>query len=162
MKLSEVSVQRPVMAAVLSLAILLFGIISLFRLPVREYPDIEEPVVSIVTVYRGASPQTVETEITDILEDQLSTLEGVKLITSSSREQASVITVEFNLNRPVEEAANDVRDRVARVRGELPPTVEDPVVSKQDVNAEPIIWLALIGERYNTLELTEMATNVLV
>ena len=162
MKLSEVSVERPVLAAVFSLAILLFGVISLFRLPVREYPDIEEPVVSIVTVYRGASPQTVETEITDILEDQLSTLEGVKLITSSSREQASVITVEFNLNRPVEEAANDVRDRVARVRGELPPTVDDPVVSKQDVNAEPIIWLALMGERYNTLELTEMANNVLV
>ncbi len=161
MKLSELSVQRPVLAAVFSLAILLFGIISLTRLPVREYPDIEEPIVSIVTVYRGASPQTVETEITDVLEDQLSTIEGVKLITSSSQEQASLITVEFNLGRPVDEAANDVRDRISRVRGELPPTVEDPIVAKEDVNAQPIIWLALGGDRYNTLELTETAANVL-
>ncbi|MGH7731414.1 MAG: efflux RND transporter permease subunit [Candidatus Eiseniibacteriota bacterium] len=162
MKLSEISVERPVLAAVFSLAILLFGVISLTRLPVREYPDIEEPVVSILTIYRGASPQTVETEITDVLEDQLSTVEGVKLITSSSQEQVSRITVEFNLNRPVDEAANDVRDRISRVRGELPPTVEDPIVAKEDVNAQPIIWLALSGgERYNTLELTEMASNVL-
>ena len=161
MKLSEVSVQRPVLAAVLSLAILLFGLISLFRLPVREYPDIQEPVVSIVTVYRGASPQTVETEITDVLEDQLATLEGVKLITSSSQEQASIITVEFNLNRAVDEAANDVRDRVSRVRGDLPATVDEPIVAKEDVNAQPIIWLALSGEKYSTLELTELARNVL-
>ena len=161
MRLSEVSVQRPVLAAVLSLAILLFGLISLFRLPVREYPDIEEPVVSIVTVYRGASPQTVETEITDVLEDQLATLEGVKLITSSSQEQASIITVEFNLNRAVDEAANDVRDRVSRVRGDLPPTVDEPIVAKEDVNAQPIIWLALSGESHSTLELTELARNVL-
>ena len=85
MKISEVSVQRPVFAAVLSLAILLFGVISLLRLPVREYPDVESPVVSVTTFYRGASPQTVETEITDVLEEQLATIEGVKLITSSSR-----------------------------------------------------------------------------
>jgi multidrug efflux pump len=161
MKLSEVSVQRPVFAAVLSLAILLFGVISLLRLPVREYPDIESPVVSVTTFYRGASPQTVETEVTDILEEQLATVEGVKLITSSSREQGSVITVEFNLNRKVDEAANDVRDRVSRVRGQLPSTIDDPIVAKQDVNAQPIIWLSLNGERYSTLELTEVANNIL-
>ncbi|MBI3539596.1 MAG: efflux RND transporter permease subunit [Candidatus Eisenbacteria bacterium] len=161
MKLSEVSVQRPVFAAVLSLAILLFGVISMLRLPVREYPDIESPVVSVTTFYRGASPQTVETEVTDVLEEQLATVEGVKLITSSSREQGSVITVEFNLNRKVDEAANDVRDRVSRVRGELPSTVDDPIVAKQDVNAQPIIWLSLNGQRYTTLELTEAANNIL-
>src|SRR5262245_45762200 len=161
MKLSEVSVQRPVFATVLSLAILLFGVISFTRLPVREYPDIESPVVSITTFYRGASPQTVETEITDVLEEQLSTIEGVKLITSSSREQGSVITVEFNLNRNVDEAANDVRDRISRIRGQLPATVDDPIVAKQDVNAQPIIWLSLNGDRYSTLELTEIANNVL-
>jgi multidrug efflux pump len=161
MKLSEVSIQRPVLAAVLSLAILLFGVISLLRLPVREYPDIESPVVSVTTVYRGASPQTVETEITDVLEEQLSTIEGVKLITSSSQEQVSRVTVEFNLNRDVDEAANDVRDRVSRVGGSLPSTAEDPIIAKQDVNAQPIMWLALSGERYNTLELTEVAENVL-
>ena len=162
MKLSEVSIQRPVFATVLSLAILLFGIISFTRLPVREYPDVESPVVSVTTIYRGASPQTVETEITDVIEEQLSTIEGVKLITSSSREQGSVITVEFNLNRKVDEAANDVRDRISRVRGNLPPTIEDPIVAKQDVNAQPIIWLSLNGESYNTLELSEVGENILV
>ena len=161
MKISEVSVQRPVFAAVLSLAILLFGVISLIRLPVREYPDVESPVVSVTTFYRGASPQTVETEITDVLEEQLATVEGVKLITSSSREQGSVITVEFQLNRNVDEAANDVRDRVSRIRGQLPATVDDPIVAKQDVNAQPIIWLSLNGQHFSMLELTELANNVL-
>src|SRR5262245_3604345 len=161
MKLSEVSVQRPVFAAVLSLAILRFGVISLVRLPVREYPDVEAPVVSVTTFYRGASPQTVETEITDVLEEQLATVEGVKLITSSSREQGSVITVEFQLNRDVDEAANDVRDRVSRIRGQLPSTVDDPIVAKQDVNAQPIIWLSLNGQRYSLLELSEVANNIM-
>jgi multidrug efflux pump len=161
MKLSEVSVKRPVLASVFSLAILLFGLISLTRLPVREYPDIESPVVAITTVYRGASPQTVETEITDVLEEELSTIEGVKLITSSSQEQVSRITVEFQLNRQVDEAANDVRDRISRVRGNLPSTVDDPIVAKQDVNAQPIIWLSLNGQGFNTLELTEVANNIL-
>ena len=161
MKLSEVSIQRPVFATVLSLAIVLFGVISFTRLPVREYPDIESPIVSVTTIYVGASPQTVETEITDVLEEQLSTIEGVKLITSSSQEQVSRITVEFNLNRDVDEASNDVRDRVSRIRGQLPATSEEPIVAKQDVNAQPIIWIALSGERYSTLELSETADNVL-
>src|SRR5262245_66546988 len=116
MRISEVSIQRPVFATVMSLAIILFGVIAFTRLPVREYPDIDPPIVSITTFYRGASPSVIETEITDILEEQLSTLEGVKTITSSSREQGSVITVEFELNRNVDDAANDVRDRAARGR----------------------------------------------
>src|SRR5215467_11761610 len=110
MKLSTMSIQRPVFATVMSLAIILFGIISFSRLPVREYPDIDPPIVSITTFYRGASPSVVETEITDVLEEQLATLEGVKSITSSSQEQGSVITVEFELSRNVNEASNDVRD----------------------------------------------------
>ena len=160
MKLSEASIQRPVLATVMSLAILLFGILSFTFLPVREYPDIDSPVVSVSTFYRGANPQVVETEITDVLEEQLSTIEGVKTMTSSSREQESSITIEFNLNRDVDKAANDVRDRVARVRGDLPPTADEPVVAKQDVNAQPIIWLALFGKNYNTLELSDFAYNV--
>src|SRR5512132_3086213 len=104
----------------MSLAIVLFGVLSFTFLPVREYPDIEPPVVSVTTFYRGANPQVVETEITDILEEQLSTIEGVKLLTSSSAEQVSNITIEFNLGRDVDKAANDVRDRVSRVRGQLP------------------------------------------
>ena len=102
MKLSEISIDRPVLATVMSLAIVLFGVISWTRLPIREYPDIDPPIVSITTFYRGASPSVVETEITDVLEEQLATIEGVRTITSSSREQGSVITVEFELARNVD------------------------------------------------------------
>ncbi len=161
MKLSEISIKRPVLALVLSLVILLFGLVALFRLPVREYPDIDPPIVSITTFYRGASPNVVETEITDILEEQLSTIEGVKTLTSSSREQGSVITIEFELNRDVDEAANDVRERVSRVRGILPREADDPIVSKVDANAQPIIWLALNSTRHSTLELSDLADRIL-
>jgi len=161
MKLSEVSIQRPVFATVLSLAILLLGVIGLSRLPVREYPDIDPPIVSITTFYRGASPSVVETEITNILEEQLATLAGVKTLTSSSVEQGSVITVEFELERPVDEAANEVRDKVSRVRGELPREADDPIVSKVDANAQPIIWLALTSKTHSLLELSDVADRVL-
>ena len=161
MKLSEVSIQRPVFATVMSLTIILFGVISFTRLPVREYPDIDPPVVSITTFYRGASPNVVETEITDVLEEQLATLEGVKTIQSSSLEQGSKITIEFELSRNVEQAANDVRDKVARVRGSLPREADDPIVAKVDVNAQPIVWLALSSTTHNGLELTETAELVL-
>jgi len=160
-KLSEISIQRPVLATVMSLTILLFGILSFTFLPVREYPDIDSPIVSITTIYRGASAQVVETELTDVLEEQLSTVEGVKLITSSSQEQVSRVTVEFNLRRDIDEAANDVRDRVARVRGVLPSEAEDPIVAKQDSDAQPIIWLSVNGENRNLLELTDVAENIL-
>ncbi len=156
MKLSELSIQRPVFATVMSLAIILFGVIAFTRLPVREYPDIDPPIVSVTTFYRGASPSVIETEITDILEEQFATIEGIKTIDSSSREQGSVITIEFELSRNVEEAANDVRDRVSRVRGQLPDEADDPIVAKVDVNAQPIFWIALSSDRHNGLELTEV------
>jgi multidrug efflux pump len=161
MKLSEVSIQRPVFATVMSLAIVLFGAVSFVRLPVREYPDIDPPIVSVTTFYRGASPSVIETEITDVLEEQLATLEGVKAITSSSQEQGSVITVEFELDRNEDEAANDVRDRVSRVRGELPVEAEDPVVAKVDVNAQAIMWLGLSSSQHDGMELTDVADRVL-
>jgi multidrug efflux pump len=161
MKISDLSIRRPVFASVMSLAIVLFGVISFMRLPVREYPDIDPPVVSVVTLYRGASASVVETEITDILEEQFATLTGVKTITSSSREEGSVITIEFELSRDVEEAANDVRDRVSRSRGVLPREIDDPIVTKVDVNAQPIVWLALASDTFNTLELTDVADRVL-
>jgi multidrug efflux pump len=161
MKLSEVSIQRPVFATVMSLAIILFGVISFTRLPVREYPDIDPPIVSITTFYRGASPSVVETEITDVIEEQLATLEGVKTIESSSKEQGSVISVEFELSRNLEEATNDVRDRVARIRGKLPSEADDPIVAKVDTNAQPIFWIALSSTRHSGLELSEIADRVL-
>lgn len=161
MKLSTMSIQRPVFATVMSLTILLFGIISFTRLPVREYPDIDPPIISVVTLYRGASPSVVETQITNVLEEQFATLEGVKTMTSSSREQGSVITIEFELNRKVDEAANDVRDRVSRVRGNLPREIDDPIISKVDANAQAIVWLALFSDNHNGLELTDVADRVL-
>jgi multidrug efflux pump len=161
MKLSEVSIERPVLATVMSVTVLLFGILSFTFLPVREYPDIDSPVVTVTTILRGASAQVVETEITDKIEEQISTIEGVKLITSSSQEQVSRITVEFNLSRNVEEAANDVRDRVSRVRGQLPTDADEPIVAKQDVNAQPVIWLSLNGQKFSLLELSDVASNVL-
>ena len=161
MKLSEISIERPVLATVMSLAIILFGVISFTRLPVREYPDVDPPIVSIQTFYRGASPNVVETEITDVLEEQLATLEGVKTIESSSREQGSSISVEFELSRDIEEATNDVRDRVSRVRGQLPSEADDPIVAKVDVNAQPIVWLALSSKRFSNLELSDVADRIL-
>ncbi len=161
MKLSEISIKRPVFASVMSLAIILLGVISFMRLPVREYPDIDPPIVSVNTFYRGASPSVVETEITDILEEQFSTLEGVKSITSSSLEQGSRIVIEFELNRDVDVAANDVRDRVSRVRGRLPREAEDPIVAKVDVNAQPIMWLAFSSDRHSLLVLSDIADRVL-
>ncbi len=161
MKLSELSIQRPVFATVMNVAIILFGLVAFTRLPVREYPDVDPPIVSVTTFYRGASPSVVETEITDVLEEQMATLEDVKTITSSSQEQGSVITVEFELSRDEDEAANDVRDRVSRVRGDLPSEAEDPIVAKVDVNAQPIFWIALSSDRHNALELSEIADRVL-
>jgi multidrug efflux pump len=161
MKLSDVSIRRPVFASVMSLTIVLFGVIAFKRLPVREYPDIDPPIVSVVTFYRGASSSVVETEITDVLEEQFATLSGVKTLTSSSREEGSVITIEFELNRNVDEAANDVRERVSRSRNQLPKEIDEPVVSKVDANAQPIVWLALSSAQHNGLELTDIADRVL-
>jgi len=161
MKLSEISIQRPVLATVMSLVIIIFGVVAFTQLPVREYPDIDPPIVSVTTFYRGASPNVIETEITDILEEQLSTIEGVKTITSSSQEQGAIITITFELDRDVDQAANDVRDRVASVRGLLPREADDPIIQKIDINAQPIMWLAVISDRHNNLELTDAAERLL-
>ncbi|HET9950527.1 MAG TPA: efflux RND transporter permease subunit [Candidatus Eisenbacteria bacterium] len=161
MKLSELAIKRPVFATVMSLAIVLFGVIAFSRLPVREYPDIDPPIVSVTTFYRGASPSVIETEITDVLEEEMATLEGVKTMTSSSQEQGSVITIEFELSRNIESATNDVRDRVSRVRGSLPREADDPIVEKVDTNAQPVLWVALSSERHSGLELSDVADRVL-
>ncbi|HEY3172193.1 MAG TPA: efflux RND transporter permease subunit [Thermoanaerobaculia bacterium] len=161
MKLSEVSIRRPVLATVMSLTIALFGVISFFRTPVREYPNIDPPIVSITTVYRGAASNVIEAEITQLIEEELATLEGVKLLRSSSQEQVSRITVEFVLSRDVDQAANDVRDRLSRLRGRLPREADDPIVSKVDTNAQAVMWLALYGEGFSNLEVSDVANVVL-
>jgi multidrug efflux pump len=156
-KLSQTCIERPVLSTVMSLVIVLFGAIALTRLPNREYPDVDAPVVAVTTVLPGAAPEVIETSVTQPLEDQLIAIEGVRHLTSLSREQVSQITVEFELDRHVDEAANDVRDRVARARKKLPDDVEEPVVAKRDADASPIMWLALSGERTSQLELSTLA-----
>ena len=157
MILSDLSIRRPVLATVMSLVIILVGIISFLRLTVREYPNIDAPVVSVRTVYKGASAQVVESQITQPLEDSLSGIEGIKTIKSISREEVSQITVEFVSERNVDSAANDVRDRAARVRARLPQAADESVVAKIEADALPIIWLALSSTRQNALEITDYA-----
>ncbi len=159
MKLSEICIRRPVLASMMSLSLVLFGLIALGRLPVRELPDVDPPIVNVLTVYPGASSTVVETEVTEKLEEAINTIEGIRTLRSTSREQVSSISVEFDLARSVDLSAQDVRDRVARVRGRLPEDIEDPVISKQDEDARPFMWIAIFGEQYSTLELSEFVES---
>jgi multidrug efflux pump len=159
--LSDISIKRPVLATVMSLMIVLLGIISFNRLSVREYPKIDPPTVSVRTVYKGATAQVVESVITTPIEDALSGIEGIKTIKSQSREEVSQITVTFVTDRDVEAAANDVRDRVSRVRSLLPDATDDPVVNKIEADAWPIMWIALSSDRHTPMELTDYADRYL-
>ncbi len=160
MKISDLSIRRPVLASMVSGALVLFGVIGYSRLAVREYPDVDPPIVSVETELPGANPQVVESAVTDILEEELSTIEGLRTLTSSSQEQFSKITLEFNLGRDVEAAAQDVRDKVARVRGRLPEDVREPVVAKQQADANPFFWLALSGANYDLLQLSDIGDRL--
>jgi multidrug efflux pump len=162
MRIAEVSVQRPVFAAVISLMLVILGLLAASRLPVRELPDVESPIVSIETSYLGASADVVETKITQVLEERVAGLEGITKITSQSTDGRSSINIEFDPGRSVDEAANDVRDRVARVLDDLPPEADPPEVGKVDFNAEPVIWLVLSSDRMNALALTDYAERELV
>ena len=157
MILSDISVKRPVFATVMSLAILLIGFMSYQRLTVREYPNIDAPVVSVRTIYKGASAQVIESAITQPLEDSLSGIEGIKTIKSVSREEVSTITVAFVNNRKADDAANDVRDRVARVRNLMPAAANESIVAKIEADAQAVIWLAMASDRHNQLELSDFA-----
>jgi multidrug efflux pump len=155
--LSDTAIRRPVLTGVVATALILFGAISFTRLSVRELPDVDSPVVSVMTVLRGANPQVVETAVTDILEEELSTIPGLRTMTSASSEQVSNITLEFTLDVDIEVAAQDVRDKVARVRGRLPQEVDEPVVAKQDADANPFLWLSISGDNYDLLQLSDIA-----
>ncbi|MBI3417242.1 MAG: efflux RND transporter permease subunit [Verrucomicrobia bacterium] len=157
MFLPRISIQRPVLASMMSLALILFGLIGLTRLPVRELPDIDPPIVSVNTVYPGANAQVVETEVTERLEEAINNIEGIKRLTSQSREQVSNVTIEFELSRNIDLAAQDVRDRVSRIRGRLPQVIKEPIVAKQDSDAQAVIWASVISDRYTPLELTTLA-----
>jgi multidrug efflux pump len=157
MFLSTVSIKRPVLASMMSLALVLFGLISLTRMPVRELPDIDPPIVSVTTIYPGASAAVVETEVTERLEEAVNSVEGIRTLTSQSREQLSEITIEFDLARDIDLAAQDVRDRVSRVRGRLPDNIREPIIAKQDADARPVMWIALNSDRLTPMELTTLA-----
>lgn len=157
MFLPELSIRRPVLASVMSLMLVLIGLIAYDRLSVREYPKVDTPVVSVRTVYLGASAEIIESQITNPLEESLAGIEGVRTIKSVSREEVSQITIEFVLERNVDEAANDVRDRVARVGARLPDEADTPVVAKVDADAQAIIWIAFSSTKHNQLEITDYA-----
>ncbi len=162
MTLSDLSVRRPVLAIVLSLIIIAFGAIAFTTLPLRELPDVDQPVVSINTSYPGASAQVVETQITRVIEDQLSGIEGVDVINAVSRDGRSSINIEFTLDRDLEDAANDVRNAVSRARGSLPADVLEPVISKADSDASAIMWFSLNSDTLNTVELSDFAQRYIV
>jgi len=162
MKISELSVRRPVFAAVLSMFLVLIGLASALNLAVREYPDIDPPIVSIDTTYRGASAEVIETRVTQIIEDQVAGLEGIQTLTSTSRDERSTVTLEFSLNRNVDEAANDVRDRVGRVLSQLPPEADPPQIAKADSDTQPVMWLTFTSPNHSTLELTDIAERMLI
>ncbi len=160
MQLSDISIRRPVLASMMSAALVLFGIIGYTRLSVRDYPDIDPPIISVSTVLPGANPQVVESAVTDILEEELSTVPGLRTLTSASQEEVSNITLEFTLDRNVESAAQDVRDKVNRVRGRLPRDIEEPVIEKQEADAQPFFWLALSGANYDLLQLSDIGDRI--
>ncbi|MDZ4315687.1 MAG: efflux RND transporter permease subunit [Azonexus sp.] len=160
MKISEICIKRPVFATVLSLVIMLLGIVSYDRLAVREYPKIDEPVVTVKTTYRGASADIIESQVTKPLEDSLAGIEGVEVITSISRAEDSQISVRFKLERPPDSAAADVRDRVSRVRNRLPTEVDEPVIAKVEADANPIIWVAFSSDKHSALEVTDIASRI--
>ncbi|MFN2570393.1 MAG: efflux RND transporter permease subunit, partial [Gemmatimonadales bacterium] len=160
MKLSDISIRRPVLASMMSAALVLFGVIGYRLLSVREFPDIDPPVVSVSTTLPGANPRVVESAVTDILEEELSTIPGLRTLTSSSAEQVSNITLEFQLSRDVDDAAQDVRDKVSRARGRLPEDILEPVVAKQEADAFPFYFLALRAQNYDLLQLSDIGDRI--
>ncbi|MBI5163339.1 MAG: efflux RND transporter permease subunit [Magnetospirillum sp.] len=157
MQLPELCIRRPVFATVMSLLVVLVGVIAFQRLAVREYPNIDEPVVTVETKYPGASAEIIETQVTKPLEDSLAGIEAIEVLSSLSRSESSQITVRFKVTRPSDAATNDVRDRVARVRGRLPDDIEEPVIAKVEADAQPIIYLAFSSDRHDALFVSDYA-----
>ncbi|WP_371188846.1 efflux RND transporter permease subunit [Thalassotalea maritima] len=159
MILSDLSVKRPVFATVLNLLIVTFGIVAFLTLPLREYPDTDKPIVTVSTSYPGASAAIVETKITQILEDKINGIEGVKSITSRSRDGRSSITIEFEIDRDIDGAANDVRDKISSSVRRLPEQADPPEVQKANDDGDVIAWFTLQSDVFNTLELTDYANR---
>ncbi|MCX8146425.1 MAG: efflux RND transporter permease subunit [Azovibrio sp.] len=160
MRIAEICIQRPVFATVLSLVVMLLGLVSYGRLAVREYPKIDEPVVTVDTTYRGASAEIIESQVTKPLEDSLAGIEGIEVLSSISRAERSQISIRFKVERDPDAAAADVRDRVSRARAKLPDAVDEPVIAKVEADANPIIWLAFASDRHSALEMSDIASRI--
>jgi hydrophobe/amphiphile efflux-1 (HAE1) family protein len=162
MRISEISIRRPVFATVISLLLIIFGFVCLDRLSIREYPDIERPIVSITTNYRGAAAPVIENKVTQVIEDRIAGLAGIEKIQSRSMDERSVINVEFSINRDIDSAANDIRDRVSRVSNNLPPEADPPEIAKADSSADPVMFLNFNSDTMSVLELTDYAERYIV
>ena len=157
MKLSDLSIRRPVFAVVVSLLLVVLGLMSFMRLTLRELPNIDPPIVSVNVTYPGASAAVVETRITQILEDALAGIEGIRTIQSNSRTGRADVTIEFNLTRDIEAAANDVRDAISRVMDRMPIEADPPEIAKVEADADAIMWLNMRSATMDTLELSDFA-----
>ena len=160
MKLSEVSIRRPVFATVLSLLLLLLGAVSFTKLATREYPRIDEPVVNVSTKLIGASSEVIESQVTKPLEDSIAGIDGVEILTSISRAEQSQITARFKLSKDPDSAAADVRDRVSRVRARLPDAIDEPVIAKVEADATPVLWLAFSTDSMTPLQVTDLVARI--
>jgi multidrug efflux pump subunit AcrB len=163
MSLSSTSIKRPVLTIVMNLVLVLFGVIGFTFLGIREFPSIDPPVISVRTSYAGANPDVIESQITEPLEKALNSIDGIRNITSSSSQGSSNITVEFTLDKNLEEAANDIRDKVSQAGRSLPQDIDaPPVVSKQDADSQPIMTFTMQSNTRSALALSDYADNVIV
>jgi multidrug efflux pump len=160
MNISELFIRRPVFATVVSLILMLIGLVSYDRLSVREYPEIDEPVVTVTTTYRGASASVVEREVTQPLEDSMAGIEGIEVLSSASRAETSQVTARFSLETDPDVAASDVRDRVGRARGLLPDEIEEPIIAKVEADAQPIMYIAFKSDRMSELDITDYLDRI--
>jgi hydrophobe/amphiphile efflux-1 (HAE1) family protein len=159
--ISDLSVNRPVLASVFSLLIVLVGLISFTRLPIREYPDIDAPIVTVTTVYPGANAEVIESELTNVIEEELTSISGIKSLISNSRDQVSSVVVEFELSKNIDTAAQDVREKVSRIASKLPDNADDPQIAKAEADASPIMWILIKSDERDLLELSEYVdTNI--
>ena len=156
MHISELSIKRPVLAIVISLFLILIGLASYDKLTIREYPDIDNPVVSVTTIYRGASSEIIERDVTQIIEESISGISDIREISSQSKDETSTIRIEFNLGRDMDDATNDVRDKVARVASKLPENSDQPTVSKSDSDArQAVMWVGFTSDQLDSIELND-------
>ena len=162
MILSDISVKRPVFAAVIAMLLILTGLVAFSQLSVREVPDVDPPIVSVETNYRGAAASVVESRITQVVEGRLSGIEGVQSITSRSSNGRSDISIEFSASRDVDAAANDVRDRIGGILDDLPDEADPPEIRKVDADEQPIMWITFSGEGWSAMQLTDYVDRFVV